>query len=478
MKKFYFYSLLALLIFGTSACQEISPEILTNPLINISIEETGANSIKVRFTPSEQAVSFEYAIGKEEHLILFENGEIEKSTGDKEVVVEFSDLNPNEVYTIFAQAYDADNSSGPVAIRKIATSSKIANGELQWVTKAGASIHLTISYDYSSVIFALGKPGEKHLFENGAMSTRKLDNIEEYYAAYFDLEENTDYVFYYQAVEREGEGKVMSDILEVPFKTLAAGEGPEVDLEFVEMNVYKSTFRYTPNEYCKRYAVMTSVLDTHHNMLEDALTWRGNILGLLDSWTDINLPYIFPIAIAAVDAMAVNPSMVPEVKYEQYIILYNDDYVPVGVQKHLYTGPSIDPSAQEATMEIEISYDYVTHNTVPYLLTPNEHALGFFWGVVDADWYDQVKESPSYHEFYLHERLLAERPIENSLANNGGKWREGNSYFYYTDKDPDFKPNTRYYLVAFAVNKNGIYENSGCGEMAMEEFWTKEAPTE
>ena len=435
----------------------IAPSVFIDRLITAS-----SNELVMVFTPSESTVRFEYAIGDESDLNNFLSGSmsgIKEVEGNDKQSITFSDLDENKEYSIFARAYNADGKPGPVAAIRTRTRKPINNFEVnrRYLTSNSVAFTVKSTSEYYKFDFALGKESDKEIFESGAIDGFETkQDISEYTANYFLLSPSTSYTFFVRGYDRQS-GQV-SETREYQFTTSARGTVPSIDFDIKYQDLYSGDYTFTPNEHCGKFSVFISLKDEYKNIIEDEMTWRGDMLDMLESWTkgsyiEISKSAGGPLAVSEVTGSLINGLIADPFGYpmEAYALLYDKENKIYGVEKFEFQSTSYNENVGEAKAELKITN--ITKNGAFYEFFPNEHAMGILFETFDAEWYENLLQSPSYYDGY----------IENFLFYTQGGWIYTHGVISATVPERSAESGRRYYVCYLPMNFNG--PNSGWGKL-------------
>lgn len=424
---------------------------------SVTIQKSSDNdstSVTVTFIPSENAVSFRYAIGTEEDFEKFRNGTLSStvSEGNGSVEETFDGLEPLSTYTVFATATDERGLEGEIAVAKLSTEDPEIIFTEQYLLKNSAAFTVRFSSNYRGVTYYLGKEGEREAFLAGETENSTVNDVDEYTVNYFTLDPETDYVFYAKITDRGGN---TAKVIEHPFRTNA--DAPDAVFEY-ENDFYRGEYTLTPVQGCSKIAAIVTLKGENDDIIYGRNNWKGDLLAMLQSWQNVESLGVSvsengqPLTIEYL-----TPTLMLENPLEIYILIYNENGDPCGVMHYDMATPSYDSNAPEATVSVEVSD--ITENGATYTYTAGEGTVAFLYDTVDAEWFDEFSQSEEYYEHYLHELLFS----------NGKWWAYMTSPVIYVEEEAE--PGARYYAVACPMNCNGI---QGWGELVMEEYTTLE----
>lgn len=440
----------ALAVAGCSQMDDNSENTPGAATVSISIEDaTETGKCKALLTPSENTASFVYAIGSEADLQSFKEDsmtDINTTEGNQPAEVIFEDLDSNREYYIFSKAYDNNGRPGPVAFRIAKTVDAEFKVTAQYVTDETAGLTIDFTSNYSYCEWYLGTEADREAFLNGEFDTDKIIDatIPSQTVNYYDLEPSKEYIFFVKGYDKAG---ICTQTREVAFTTFAEGECPKVDMNIQSQDLYKGIYRFSANDKCGKMCVLICEKGYHDMSIYNNLHFSGNIMQMLIQWESIDLGEVTFTKEKTLDAELVTPTLSPDIELEAYVLVYNNDYVPAGIQHFTFKTPSIDDKAPSCSVQVEVSD--ITTSGATYTFTPDANTFGFMYDTVEADWYDDIKENSSqWHEHYLHEVLFA----------NGMYWAYVKEMTgdHVTFTETAGTPGFRYYAAACPMNKNGI----------------------
>lgn len=466
MKKLNYYFpivLISMIIFGLVSCQqENRVEDLSDATISIErIGNPDTNLITVKFSPSENAQAFEYAIGlpDEENLFLEGSIDVVRVEGNDSLEVTFDGLDPDTEYAVFARAYNGSNMPGGLARMDIFTKTDKYKISTYFLTNNSVSIKFEYSPRYTNFRYYLGKKEDREAFVNSKTDDDVLiDVYGYYYVSYFGIEPG-EYVFYAQGEDLSG---VKTEIIEIDFTTPEYNDIPCAELKVVSQDIFRSKFELVPNEKCGKISAVVNFKGYFDANIYGPESWMGDHITTLSNWETLGTMYGYngcfaigePLVFSFDDVQFVNTAQI-----EIIALFWDKDMNPTGVQRFVVDKNFDNPDAPEAT--VSVSVGDITTVGATYTYTPDNNTIGFLYDTLDADWYDDFKETPEWTEFYIHELLLS----------NGMYW------CYCPDMKSDvvtFTENTgeagkRYYAAACPMNENGT---KGWGPLALTDYVT------
>lgn len=447
------------LVGAASGCKTeyVLPDIGTATVTIQKSLSTDSSSATVTFIPSEDAVSFRYAIGTDMDFEDFRDGSLpasETADGNSPVEKTFEGLNPESAYTVYAVACDSRGFEGEISTAKIITDDASIKFTESYLLSTSAGFTLAMSSNYRGFTYFLGKEDDRDAFLAGETDNSTINDIDEYTVNYFGLESDSDYVFFSMIADRAGN---TAKIIEHPFHTPASGSCPDVELEY-ENDFYTGNYTLTPVAGCSRIASIITAKGENDAIIYSTNNWKGDISAMLQSWQNVEGLGVYVSENGkAVEMTYTTPGLVPDNPIEIYVLLYGEDGQPCGVKHYDLSTPAFDDDAPEATVSIEISA--ITSSGATYTYTMGDGTTGLLYDTIDADWFDEFSQTSEYHEHYLHELLFQ----------NGKWWAYMGPVVTYTETEGE--PGKRYYAAGCPMNCNGIL---GWGDLVLEEYTTSE----
>ena len=398
-KIFPLLNVTLLTLFLAMACSEEEKVVVENrtaPVVSIRIMESTPSSLTLKFVLNGESDGLTYAVGIEQDRVAFENGtlkDINTLKGTEELQATVSGLECNKTYTVFARAHNAEKEQGPVAMVTAITPDASAdekfaiNIEKVYATVTSLAVKIDAP-DYYKFEYALGTEADRTAFENGTLEgiMERRDPFP-FTVNYFDLSENTEYIFYTRAYLRTEEA---TGVMSTPVSTMAKGSGPEVTLSVDKQNLYIGTFRLTPNAHCSKFAYVANIKGERDKYLYSQGTYNGN---MLDAFNAYNTSAFWnPMLVSEVETTFEysTPNLMFEEEHELFILLYNEAGEPVAVQKETIKTPSLDPNAPEARISMEITERATDH--VKVTITPNEYTIMTVYMSVSEDVLNQLQQ--------------------------------------------------------------------------------------
>lgn len=423
--------------------------------VSIELQQSGTDSgFAVNFIPSENAVSFYYAIGFPTDVDRFENGELDTVyvEGNAPHTAVFEGLEQNTDYALFAKAYDEDGIAGSTAMCIVSTSDGNFNLVAQYVGNDNAGIILNYSSSaYTSLEYYLGDKDDYDAFINGELETSSFETsiggstVINYIS---DLEPSHDYVFYCKGYGLKGEMTVRT----LEFTTFADGENADVTFEYTN-DVYRGLYTLTSNDNCAYMDVLFSKPGQY-------LSENSDIVGTMSTWSSIGFEAV-RVADRIYEKEEVTTELRCGVGREIWVVCYGEDDQPQSVRHFEYSTPEYDENAPAATVEIIVSD--ITETGATYTYRPDENTCVFLYETIDGEWYDnQILNNPDFD-------LWAYMEMNYSWANIMVYAKDlDNGEFTWTESSGE--SGHKYYAAAFPMNQNG---QDGRQEIVLVPYETK-----
>lgn len=465
-KKLFLIGMALVALAGCSRTPEVEPEVVVEVenspgLLLTKVGSTLKNRFEVKITPNSTTAMYEYALclfEDRQALESFEKGTLEKTVrvnnGD-EAQIAFEGLVPETNYTVYARGYDAEGNNSAVAMLSARTNSEdnFITG-VQYVTNTSAGFTVITSPDCYKFDYALGKAGDRAKFENGSLDgLQTKEESFEYTFNYFDLEPDTEYLFFTRGYDRAGNSY---DIYETEIRTYADGASP--DIVFTkETDAFWGEYVFTPNKMCGKIIAFVSPAGKYEEAIYSDLMRRGDIVGTLEDWSQLENPMALSATDSPLGLFYQTPGLLTDVELESYVLIYGNDRKPFGVKKFSFKNCEYDSDLPQP--EVSVAIKDITTVGATYEFTIDENTLGFLFDTIDADWYDEFKTTAEFYPEYLRELFIG----------RGYYWR------YKTDLRPFMETagakGKRYYVAVCPMNGNGI-SDSAWGELYLKEFTT------
>lgn len=458
MKNIIRITCLLSVIMAMFGCEKEQTYYVPTISASITIEQKG-NQVKdqltVTFKPSGSADKFSFAIGNESDREAFENGTmtgIIYSDDSEELTHTFSYLDPDKYYTIFAIAYNAEGKSGAVASKVLRTFSGDFDAEIRFLTDKAAAFTVTVSDKYYKYDYALAKAEDKQAFEDGSFEgiESKIEGTPYFTNTFFDLTPNTNYVFYVRATDRSD---IKTHVIEIPVRTLIEDMCPGISFKVNSIDLYTGNLTYTLNNLCGGIGVMVEDNSAQATMINT--NWRGDIYSMLQAWANVQGQLLLSnnrevnverttagLLVSGPIALGGRPDPF-DYPFTTYVLLYDKDGKPFGVDKFDYKTPSLNAAALDAE-PLSITIDNKsTPGVARYDLEFNEHTKYVLFETFTADYIDGKNGNPP-----------TEKEIYEHLA--GGYFIKGTGPAYLNEKVSGYTGQDLYLIVA-PMNENGLY---------------------
>lgn len=425
------------------------------------IDYSDTASIKVMVVPDSGCERFEYAIGSEADYEAFDAGILDGMVtvaGDESCEAFFDGLEANTVYTVYARAY-LDGILGGIATVKVRTDDNNVSVKLQYAIDGSAGFLLKISEEYSGIRYYLGAADDREQFFAGELEDGFIADMVDYRGiGYFDLEDK-EYVFYAMAYDLYGNG---CKLYEIPVNLSAeTSQKFTSSFEIRDIDMFRGHYRVSSNENC---AKLTCVVGLGGEYSGRVSSFNGDYISWLSSWERIpDLVHSFSSNSNVLEFELDDEMFLSAAAIDAYVLIYDTEYNPVGVQHFQLNKPEVNSSLPDAHVTISVSE--ITSSGAKYTYVPDENTLGFYYDTIDADWFDEFSVGEEYYDTYIHDLV---RP-DHMFVYTG--CLDGKSSFVFEETTGE--PCKRYYAMACPVNGNGPGEN-GWGPLVTEEYITAE----
>lgn len=450
----------ALAVFG---CEKIEEGKIEAKVGISALDYDDSTVVKVLFSPNEATARFEYAIGLPEDIDAFSSGAmpgILSVDGNSELEASFTGLDPSSIYSVYARPYDRKGNSGGISVLKVSTADSRFKAELQYVLDVSAGFRLSMTEEIYQCRYYLGKASDRDSFLSGEIEGGYCTEVLEYECVnYFNLDPETEYVFFAVAEDRRG---AETRLWEIPIRTFSPGECPNVSISS-EIDVYQGTYSAVPNDLCGR--VILSVSESGTVQLICPTGFYNDLVLMLDSWSTTNFHTFESYGGTPVSMTMVTSRMLNDQPVDLYVSIYDKNDEIAGIKYFPLSTPSFDEGL-EIPNPVNIEISGITSAGAVYGITADQTALGYFYETVEADWYDDLKErDPGMSEYFLAETFLSNYSENNAT----GYLHYGNGSYTWAETSglPDF----RYYAAAVPFNANGPREG-GWGKTALVEYRT------
>jgi hypothetical protein len=462
MKRKITLTLLAALAI-LSSCQKDetiyqSTEATSVDLVASSNQEATGTQLSVTFTPHAQTATYSYAIGTEADLPKFEAGTLEGSVdiaSPETKTVTFDGLQPGTTYTFFARGYSNQGTPSPTSMLRLRTAiAEPFDVTPQYATGSSAGFVLHCTQQYYTFRYALGTAADKDAFEAGTLEGIVTQNeVWDWNANYFDLQPNTDYVFYAQATDR---ANTPTPVLTVPIRTSA--DAPDAQFGIHYDDIFLGQYLISPNDQAGKLSAYIGQAGAMDNVMYNANGWHGDLLSMFASWASSNIYDTMTAEDGPLQMEYRHALMKTDVPLECYVLVYDADKKPCAVRKFNFTTPKYDSTLPDGTVTARV--DNTTSYGATYTITSGEGTLGFIYDTVDK-------------AFFENELGGDLSKLRETISTQTGRWAYsvGGVTETYTETAAD--PGTDYFLAVFPVNGNGFSDpNWGIGSMVRIDFTT------
>lgn len=388
---------------------------------------------------------------------------------NREQEVIFENLELKKEYTIFARAYSHDGKAGGIAMKSFFNGSKLSVSA-QYVTDTSAGIVISMGDGWSSCRYHFGTESDREDFVSGKIAGNTIVEKERYVVNRFDLQPDSEYVFYTIPVNRMG---VEFEPMEFRFTTAGKGECASTELELPVHDVYMMTAQLHPNGLCSKTVGICSLLSLDGTMVDMNCStilesqYNGDIEAMLAAYEEsgaASVAYNYnPLEVSA----SMRTLLECGREIELYVGMYDEDDNFVGAEYYTYATPAYDENAGEADADVEIvqivngGSDYGTYHSVKAIITPNENTLGYFVSMMGAYEYEQAmaQEDP---DSYIRSQLMNDWSTSTvfTYGNYPVAYINEKIYSWYTEN----------YIVVCPFNANGV---QGWGPVVAEYFEIK-----
>lgn len=457
--------LLQLFALVLSSCtkEEILPPVNTGAEVRIEKVSSDNFSLKVRIVPDETATGFEYGIGTPSDYESFLNGTIsgyKKVDGCEPVEVVFDNLDDKATYTVYARAY-LDDVPGAVASKDMRTLDENFKVTSQFVHVNSASFKIESNTDYAFFKYYLGRAEDREKVISGGVEMEKaVSGIDGYTCVNFlDLDgSDREYVFYAYGYDRMN---MPTELYEIPITLCEPGSVPDAEFSIESLDLFRGQYRVTPSGGCPK--VTCILYPAGENDLLISNNFNNDLFYWMTSWEKVpDIVHSFCALNKDLEFKLDDNKFQAGIEMEAYILIYDEDYNPVGVKKQTFSKPTDDQDVEDAVVTVEIKD--ITEKGATYVYTADDNTLGFMYDTVDADWFDDFKETSEYHSTYIHEMMFE----AGKYWAYSGELDENMQREFTEDTGTS---QTRYYAAACPMNMNG--PGAGWCELVLKEYTTK-----
>lgn len=486
MKNLYsikFFLVLAICaLFGASCSDElVETKEFDTAEVNVAlVEGADATQATVRFTPNEHTAKFKYAIGTENDRDAFVSGAISTSEENGNDVFEhtFVSLTENSRYVVFAMAYNADGTPGPVS--SIAVETFVGDMVVNEVFTGYESLarQIVASSKYRAVEYQLVTSLDMiEEFENshagmGSDKVRIDDLFREFTATFFELEQSTTYYLLVRAEDRFGN---WTKTFHYEMATGSANEMPSIDITLGFSDFWVSELSFVPNDLTSDYIILYNEAGVLENYYVGMQLYGGDYFGYMVSQYDRMLTSPVTgdvIYTGATIGKYANEGQDMNHPYEVIVLLADNDGNPSSVVRKLWNTPKVDPAAGVA--QVAIASINSTAAGTEFVFTPNSNTIGYYFETFTAAYLDGTDGYPS--SSVKDEAWLRDFFVKNAAnySRSGTQWRylhlNGLWNNSWNDTTTATMPGVLAEIVVMPINKNGLYD--GQGPLARQRFTT------
>lgn len=460
-----------------ASCEEQEEKISVTVAIS-DYKSINSEEIVATITPDKNTARYTYAIGLESDRASFSDGSMVGVLGGTDKMeVKFEQLKENTTYTIFARGFDKNDNAGSIASVAVRTDLGVFTANMKYATSTASAVEIKGNANTFKLLYALSnEEGKSSDFLAGSMEgIKEYPETIRYVVNEFELTPNTKYVAYTASYDRAG---VVSEVIELPFTTPAEGTTPEVSFVSGDIDNYIGSYNFTPNDKCSKYAVLLSETTQYESLISHKEHGAGDIMGYFDFWiSNENATIQTDKATTALTFRT--PNLIPETPLTFYVLTYDLDGNPFGIQKITEKTPAVDAALLEPKVTLDILD--VREDGATLKFVADENTLGFLFEIFAVDAYEDVfmknhNTTDIYSELVIkdiYEQLIsAGRNIinANNEGNEGGRWIYNKKEFIYKYYENAFLPGTKYYAVCCPIGPNGI--DAGFGGYVVKVFNT------
>lgn len=456
MKKLCLFVLSLFFLIGCTKNVQ-SERLYSDAYVSVEAIYNGIHPEKLKFVPNENTIRYEYIVSNKECMNGFVSGSLENTVvvnDMTELLISLEDLDRGTVYYVYVRGYDNKGIPGAVSTEILDFSIEPMDVELSYLTESTAGVVVKCSSFYQTVRYYLGKEKDREAFINDRVASEySSDIIEKFGVNWFDLEPNTDYVFYAVGYDRKN---MPTGIYELPFTTSASSD----DIAFAEFKIlsldfYKGTYEVVPNANCNTIVAAIIEKGVYDPVLFGKAAGRGDIKAIMTGWWLSGMMAVSSTGGNVLEYELKTKAMALDQELEAYIMVCDKDNNPTGIYHYDFSTPSYNPKAGLAEVEIDVSG--INSRGAVYTYKPNENTVAYFYDTIDAEWLEDKMENGEYNDTFLHE----------TLKSQGFYLGYGNSNLEFIEDKGS--PDTRYYAAACPMNENGP---KGWGPVSLFEYRT------
>lgn len=440
-------------IFFMTGCSVVEREVYCTSQVSISVQATDTSSCTVLFVPDEDVYSVVCGISSEFSSDAFDDGTVKSAqllTGDFSQTVSFTGLESGMSYYLYARVVDESGKEGPLATLKFKTSDGDFDVSLRYCMDTSAEVLIDSDLKYSNITYYLGVPGESDKFSNGEVEVSNISESEKAALIFDGLIPGKDYALYVRPFDRMG---APGDIVELDFNT--EEETPSVEFEIAEIDFYQGRYVFAPNDLCGSMSVLMGMKGAFDKELQMPIFgYCGDIFGYLIDKTESGAALMLD-ADGEKEVVYRTISASSGTEFEMYVLLYDKNGSPCGVQRFESVIPDEDLSLPQPSVTINV--DNLSSDGFDCTISADENTKAVIYNTMDQMTYMALAP------------FLANDPnyINKFLVTMGEFWSYGESVIEYSETE--CVPGQKYYILAAPMNSNGPVD-SGWGKTAVEEI--------
>lgn len=450
-------------------CETSKPDPTPETDLSVKIEKVGdsqTSSVTVKFTPEEGTSKFTYAIGQPADLESFLDGKIPGYTtvpNGNPLEYTFEDLEESS-YTIFARAYNAEGEGGAPVEYIVKTAKADFAVTKYYVTDISAGFQVITTADYNRYVYYLGTPDDLEAFKNDETSSTSATDTYLRTYNYWKLTPDTEYTFYVKGWNRNNEE---TNVFAINFRTEPLGSDAIPNVEFTpgRADFYQQTYTVTGNDKCGMIVLRQSTKDYNSQTIEG---YHGDIMKMLDIWKDTTSEWMtcFKTTEDVLVANCTTPELALGAELDVYVVIYDNNYNPVGIKKFTPTTPVENPNASKENMGVTITPTQTAQNGIKYTVNTEENVRLYLMDIYNNDEYNKVvaKEGADINAKFQQDLLSRPSSTVIDYDSRESEW---------TNQEITFLLNKKYYIVVAPTNENGPYGN-GFGPVQIKEVTINE----
>lgn len=418
------------------------------------------SDIRIGFKPGADVVKWEYAIGSADDLADFATGRMEVETvfDNLPANILFDGLAKNSRYMVFARAY-TPGSEEPGAISSAVAHTSEVNLTVteSFLGSESAAYNIAPGLEYRAIEYAL-ESSPDNIGDFTAIFTVN-DPYRPYVATFFDLKPDTDYYLLVRAQDRFGD---WSNTLATKITTRAFDQVPGVTVTTNHSDFFIVDDTFTPNSKTQQYCVFFSEqgpLDLDGSIMSTN-AYNGDYLAYIKKQAESLEIHRGEKAI-----QFLNVYLTLDIKYEYYILLYDQEGNATQVVRKRWSTPSYDPSADVAKVDILAVVPSTTGGI--YEWGPNDATHGFFFETFAAELIDGndpndpgPKDETWIREWFIENKnsLMMDYKFNYRYLTEFPGWWEK---LYFEESGGGFASGAEFVIYVMPLNKNGIMDGVG-----------------